>query len=169
MPDCGLRSWLGRGGTSVHEELERKIRDRAYQLWEANGRPEGEEQAHWTEAERQVMEEEGLGEPAGAAPDLAPGDRPEPQPEMPADPLRNPEYVPPGSDPEYPATPGPQEMPADRSPQPEIPAEPGIADIPAPAPGPADSTGRRSRPAGGGPKPRGAKSGKGRNNGEASP
>jgi hypothetical protein len=151
----------------VNDELERKIRDRAYQLWETNGRPEGQEHEHWVEAERQVMAEEGMGEPAtGAQPQLAPGDRPEPQPEVPADPLRNPEYVPPGSDPEYPATPGLQEMPADRSPQPEIPAEPGIADVPSPTPGPAGAV--RKRGASSTAKPRSTRSSKAKG-GEASP
>jgi hypothetical protein len=152
----------------VNEELQGKIRDRAYRLWEADGRPEGTEHEHWLEAERQVMDEEGMGEPsAGAGQELAPGDRPEPQPEMPSDPLRNPEYVPPASDPDYPASPGLQEMPADRSPQPEIPAEPGIADIPAPEPGPG-TTARRARPAASTAKPRATRGGKGKG-GEASP
>ena len=87
---------------------------------------------------------------------------------MPADPLRNPEYVPPASDPDYPASPGLQEMPADRSPQPEIPAEPGIADIPAPAPGPSETTAKGARAAASTAKPRTTRGGRGKG-GEASP
>lgn len=157
---------MGRKGPKqVNEELQQKIRTRAYELWEANGRPEGQEHEHWLEAERQVMQEQGLGEPAGTQPQLAPGDRPEPQPEIPADPLRNPEYVPPGSDPEYPASPGPQEMPAGQAPEPEIPAEPGITEVPAPAPGPATTAAKRGRAAGSSTRSRGPKT----KGGEASP
>ncbi len=29
---------------------EQRIRDRAYEIWEAKGRPEGQEQAHWDQA-----------------------------------------------------------------------------------------------------------------------
>jgi hypothetical protein len=123
----------------VNHDLDQKIRERAHRLWEADGRPHGRHDEHWAEAERQVMAEEGLGEPVGASPEIEPGNRPEPQPEIPADPLRNPEVIAPGTDPEYPATPGPQEMPANRAPNPEIPAESGIAEVPQPAPGAADT------------------------------
>ena len=70
------------------QALEARVRERAYQLWEQEGRPEGQEHAHWHEAERQVMLEAGLGEPQGARPEPPKGERPEPQPEPPADPLR---------------------------------------------------------------------------------
>lgn len=68
---------------------EQAVRERAYHLWEEEGRPEGRADAHWHEARRQVMLEAGEGEPvARPEPELPPGDRPEPQPEPPADPLR---------------------------------------------------------------------------------
>jgi Protein of unknown function (DUF2934) len=33
-------------------EQEQRIRERAYQLWEAEGRPEGRAEAHWALASR---------------------------------------------------------------------------------------------------------------------
>lgn len=35
-----------------------KIRDRAYQLWDQAGQPEGREQEFWFEAERELAEED---------------------------------------------------------------------------------------------------------------
>jgi Protein of unknown function (DUF2934) len=35
-----------------------KIRERAYQLWEQTGKPEGQEERFWHEAERQLKEEQ---------------------------------------------------------------------------------------------------------------
>ena len=126
----------------MDQELERKIRERAHELWIADGRPEGREFEHWVEAERQIMEEQGLGEPVAAQPEPPPrGERPEPQPEAPADPLRNPMEIASTRDPVYPATPGPQEHPANRVPNPDIPIEPGTSEVTGPAPGPADLAG----------------------------
>lgn len=34
---------------------EQRIRDRAYEIWEANGRPEGQDGEHWSQA-RDEME-----------------------------------------------------------------------------------------------------------------
>jgi hypothetical protein len=39
------------------EEDQQAIRERAHQLWEAAGRPEGKEDQFWLEAERQLKEE----------------------------------------------------------------------------------------------------------------
>jgi hypothetical protein len=71
-------------------ELETRIRERAHRLWEEEGQPEGRDREHWAEAERQVMLEQGMGEPVDPAPELPPGQRPEPQPEPPVDQLRRP-------------------------------------------------------------------------------
>jgi hypothetical protein len=38
-------------------DMEERIRARAYELWEADGRPEGCEERHWHEAEAQVRAE----------------------------------------------------------------------------------------------------------------
>ena len=124
----------------MNEDLERKIRDRAHQLWEAEGHPEGRADEHWQEARRQVMADEGLGEPAteGHRSAQADDDMPEPQPEIPVDPLRNPEEADPSRDAIYPTGPGP-EMPGDTDPAPEIPYESGISELP--TPGPADAGG----------------------------
>ncbi len=43
-------------GISV-EEIQNLIRQRAYELWVAEGQPAGMEQQHWFAAEREVLEE----------------------------------------------------------------------------------------------------------------
>lgn len=45
-----------------------RIRDRAYQLWEAEGRPHGRDQAHWLAAERELAAASGAAGEAIAAP-----------------------------------------------------------------------------------------------------
>ncbi|MCV0397219.1 MAG: DUF2934 domain-containing protein [Rhizobiaceae bacterium] len=40
------------------DPLEGKVRDRAYQLWEEAGRPDGDQEKHWHEARRQIEDEE---------------------------------------------------------------------------------------------------------------
>ena len=43
------------GASARHEgDLQQRIQQRAYQLWESEGRPEGREQAHWQEAQREL-------------------------------------------------------------------------------------------------------------------
>lgn len=39
-------------------DRDQKIRNKAYELWEAAGRPEGRQGEHWAEAERLVAAEE---------------------------------------------------------------------------------------------------------------
>lgn len=51
------------------DEREQKIRAKAYELWEAAGRPEGREREHWAEAERLVDAEAS----PGAATPVKPG------------------------------------------------------------------------------------------------
>jgi hypothetical protein len=41
----------------MEDETQRVIRERAYALWEAEGRPEGRALEHWRRAEREVLEE----------------------------------------------------------------------------------------------------------------
>ncbi len=36
------------------DDLEQRIQQRAYELWENEGRPQGREQAHWQQAEREL-------------------------------------------------------------------------------------------------------------------
>jgi hypothetical protein len=35
-------------------ELEQRIRERAHQIWEDQGRPEGRDQEHWSRAEQEI-------------------------------------------------------------------------------------------------------------------
>ena len=42
------------------EELERRIRDRAYRIWLEEGQPEGKYLDHWTRAKREIEEEEAV-------------------------------------------------------------------------------------------------------------
>lgn len=39
-------------------DREQRIRQRAYELWEVAGKPEGREAEHWAEAERQLAAED---------------------------------------------------------------------------------------------------------------
>jgi hypothetical protein len=41
------------------EPAESAIRDRAYQIWEREGRPHGRERAHWQQATEELMREAG--------------------------------------------------------------------------------------------------------------
>jgi hypothetical protein len=48
------------------EALRRRVEERAYALWESEGRPHGRDLDHWRQAEAEIM---GAGETAsGAAP-----------------------------------------------------------------------------------------------------
>lgn len=37
---------------------EHRIRDRAYEIWEREGRPEGKAETHWAQAEAEIAAEE---------------------------------------------------------------------------------------------------------------
>jgi Protein of unknown function (DUF2934) len=41
-------------GVRYEGDLQQRIQQRAYQLWESEGRPEGREQAHWQQAQREI-------------------------------------------------------------------------------------------------------------------
>lgn len=43
------------------DDREQRIRRRAYELWEAEGRPDGREQEHWAQAHRELMSMGGAG------------------------------------------------------------------------------------------------------------
>lgn len=88
------------------EDREQRIRERAHRLWEEEGRPGGRAHEHWEEAERQVAEEEAAIEVE--APDARTHGV---EGHAPADPLRNPEPIPPAEDPVYPAVTGPEAVP----------------------------------------------------------
>ena len=42
------------------EELERRIRERAYQIWLAEGKPQGRDKQHWELARMALAEKDGL-------------------------------------------------------------------------------------------------------------
>ena len=50
-------------GWAMSEQREQAIRERAYALWEQDGRPEGRSLAHWSQAEAEIGTE-----PRAAAP-----------------------------------------------------------------------------------------------------
>jgi hypothetical protein len=41
--------------TSMSHELERRIRDRAYELWATSGYSHGHDEEHWCAAEREIV------------------------------------------------------------------------------------------------------------------
>jgi len=45
---------LRRPATRLSGDLQQRIQQRAYELWENEGRPQGREQAHWQQAEREI-------------------------------------------------------------------------------------------------------------------
>jgi hypothetical protein len=45
--------------STMSEDKIRRIRDRAYELWEREGRVYGRDVEHWLKAERRLAEEEG--------------------------------------------------------------------------------------------------------------
>ncbi|NYZ17321.1 DUF2934 domain-containing protein [Azospirillum sp. RWY-5-1] len=49
-----------------------RIRDRAYELWESEGRPDGRHEEHWHQARRE-LDGEGASSAADSAADSAPG------------------------------------------------------------------------------------------------
>ncbi|WP_338720853.1 DUF2934 domain-containing protein [Devosia sp. XK-2] len=44
----------------MHMIDQEKIRDRAYQLWDRAGQPDGREQEFWYDAERELAEEDAV-------------------------------------------------------------------------------------------------------------
>jgi hypothetical protein len=50
----------------MQADREARIRERAYQIWVAEGRTHGSQEAHWHRAEREIMAEEAA--PAGTRP-----------------------------------------------------------------------------------------------------
>jgi hypothetical protein len=43
------------GGTALDQALETRIRQRAYEIWDALGRPDEQAGAHWLAAERELL------------------------------------------------------------------------------------------------------------------
>jgi len=42
-------------GSAMDQALETRIRQRAYEIWDALGRPDGDAGAHWLAAERELL------------------------------------------------------------------------------------------------------------------
>jgi hypothetical protein len=58
----GARSRLHAEDEGMDDELTRLIRARAYELWEADGRPEGKEMEYWLRAEEELTPQSIAGE-----------------------------------------------------------------------------------------------------------
>jgi hypothetical protein len=64
------------------QDRERRIRVRAYEIWDAEGRPHGRHEQHWREAEQEIAHAENATEPAGRIdPDRAADAAPSPRTE----------------------------------------------------------------------------------------
>ena len=50
---------MSDGPVGVTPERESRIRELAYQLWEAAGRPEGRDEEYWDQAEAQINSADG--------------------------------------------------------------------------------------------------------------
>jgi hypothetical protein len=44
---------------SLHAHIEDRVRERAYHLWESEGRPQGREFEHWQRAQAEIQRERG--------------------------------------------------------------------------------------------------------------
>ena len=42
------------GRRKASDDREKRVRDRAYEIWESEGRPAGRESEHWEQAERET-------------------------------------------------------------------------------------------------------------------
>jgi len=50
----------------MDDDLEKRIRERAFQLWEADGRPDGKEKEHWERARAEVQaDQQSIATPQG--------------------------------------------------------------------------------------------------------
>ncbi|BAK65710.1 hypothetical protein SLG_10350 [Sphingobium sp. SYK-6] len=62
----------------MSEDRDQTIKDRAYAIWEAEGRPDGRSQDHWLRAEQEL---DGDAAPSFDAAQQAVAEQPEPSPE----------------------------------------------------------------------------------------
>ena len=53
------------------QALEQRIRERAYKIWEDEGRPEGRQEAHWELAKLAIAEQDALPTMTMKAPPIA--------------------------------------------------------------------------------------------------
>jgi len=45
---------------SQHDDLERRIKERAYRIWVDEGQPQGRHREHWQQAKLEIVKDEGL-------------------------------------------------------------------------------------------------------------
>ena len=62
----------------IDPNLMARIRKRAYEIWEDEGRPEGRDRIHWLRAEAEFRESLGMGRPATSPERLKPQKAPKP-------------------------------------------------------------------------------------------
>jgi hypothetical protein len=62
----------------IDPNLMVRIRKRAYEIWEDEGRPEGRDRIHWLRAEAEFRESLCASRPASATPQLKPQKTPKP-------------------------------------------------------------------------------------------
>jgi hypothetical protein len=60
----------GEKDDAMSNDREEQLRQRAYEIWEAEGRPEGRHKDHWHQAERELAEYQNAN-PTGATPKSA--------------------------------------------------------------------------------------------------
>ena len=71
----------------MNSDQEARIRQRAYEIWQREGRPEGREDEHWQRAQAEIMAEDGAA--ANQAPNrAAAGSKPQSEPPSPTPPPR---------------------------------------------------------------------------------
>ncbi|MGQ9369836.1 DUF2934 domain-containing protein [Azospirillum sp. ST 5-10] len=58
----------------MSEDLERRIRQRAFEIWDREGRPEGRAQDHWTLAREEIAIEDNVGQTLKPNPSHGPQD-----------------------------------------------------------------------------------------------
>ena len=44
---------------TTNEDLDTRVKARAHQIWESEGRPDGRESSHWEQAQWEISEEDG--------------------------------------------------------------------------------------------------------------
>ena len=66
----------------IDPHLMARIRQRAYELWEDEGRPEGRDRIHWLRAEAEFRESLSAGRPASPGARLRPKKSSKPEPRV---------------------------------------------------------------------------------------
>jgi Protein of unknown function (DUF2934) len=54
---AAVKDWKNKAAAAA-DDLQSKIRERAYRIWQQEGSPEGRAQDHWHQAEREIDAEE---------------------------------------------------------------------------------------------------------------